>query len=179
MGGASSTQRVTDAARLEARFQVLSGDRVEVRYRLHNRGNATLAVFDRGDRHAVLTGRLIAGATGAPTWEEVAGGDVVLRHMASVAPAGPTGPTVPRTPLALALPAGQTLSGSFIASIPGTPPTRLRWCLGVAPFDAAGFFSPEQVAAGEIWQAQDDAIARQALLCTPWFAMATGRFEGV
>ncbi|MCW5581920.1 MAG: hypothetical protein KIS72_11325, partial [Luteimonas sp.] len=49
---------VDDAdARLEASFASPSPGTVQVRYRLHNAGDVPLAVFDRGNRHAVLAGR--------------------------------------------------------------------------------------------------------------------------
>jgi len=162
-------------ARLDVAMSATAPDAIHLRYRLHNTGDAPLAVFDRGDRQAVLSGRLVAGAVGAPTFQ-ADGSDVVLRHAArDPAPGGFTGPTVPATPLALQLAPGAVLEGEFEFSIPTPqPPRRLRWCLGVAPFDEAGFSSPQDVAAGTLWQAHDAAVARQQMLCTPWWDLATG-----
>ncbi|WP_187471052.1 hypothetical protein [Luteimonas viscosa] len=176
---APASTRVEDGAtRLDATFLPLSADTLRVRYRLRNGGEAPLAVFDRGNRHAVLTGRQASGALGAPTFEEAGGGDVVLRHVAlPEARGGPTGPTVPMTPLALKLDPGAILEGEFTFAIPSaTPPGRLRWCLGVAPFERERFFSREQAEAGETWQAGEEAVQAQRMLCTPWFDMAAGSF---
>ena len=176
-----ASTRVDDAdAQLEASVASPAPDTVQVRYRLRNAGAAPLAVFDRGDRHAVLTGRQPAGAVGVPTFEDVGGGDVVLRHVASPSQRGGfTGPTLPATPLALKLAPGDTLAGEFLFSIPASmPPRRVRWCLGVAAFDGAHFFSPETTADGEVWQANDSALRAQRTLCTPWFDLASGAFTG-
>lgn len=175
-----STRVEDGAARLEASIASPSPGSVQVRYRLHNAGDTPLAVFDRGNRHAVLTKRQAAGAVGAPTFEDTGGGDVVLRHVAlPSSTGGPTGPTVPATPLALKLDPGATLAGEFSFSIPTpTPPKRVRWCLGVAAFDGRHFFSPETAADGEVWQANDDAVRSQRTLCTPWFDLASGEFAG-
>jgi len=173
--------KVEDAdVRLEVSFASPSPGTVQVRYRLHNAGAAPLAVFDRGNRHAVLAKRQAAGAVGAPTFEDTGGGDVVLRHVAlRSSGGGPTGPTVPATPLALKLGPGATLAAEFSFSIPtSTPPKRVRWCLGVAAFDDGHFFSPETAADGEVWQADDDAVQSQRMLCTPWFDLAAGEFAG-
>lgn len=173
--------KVEDAdTRLEVSFASPSPGAVQVRYRLHNGGEAPLAVFDRGNRHAVLTKRQAAGAIGAPTFEEAGGDDVVLRHVAlPSSTGGPTGPTLPATPLALKLAPGATLASGFSFSIPtSTPPKRVRWCLGVAAFDDGHFFSPETAADGEVWQADDDAVRSQRTLCTPWFDLAAGEFAG-
>lgn len=174
----ASTHVDDEGLRLDVGFSAPSDDTVQVRYRLHNEGDAPLAVFDRGNRHAVLAKRQAPGAVGAPTFEETGGGDVVLRHVALPRAGGPTGPTLPPTPLALKLEPGASIEGEFAFSIPSSaPPKRVRWCVGVAPFDDAEFFSPEATEAGEVWQAGDGAVARQRRLCTPWFGMAAGRFE--
>ncbi len=174
----ASTHVEGEGLHLDVDFSAPSGDTVQVRYRLRNDGAAPLAVFDRGNRQAVLAKRQASGAIGVPTFEETGGGDVVLRHVALPRVGGPTGPTLPPTPLALKLEAGASIEGGFAFSIPASaPPKRVRWCVGVAAFDDADFFSPEATDAGEVWQAGDGAIARQRMLCTPWFGMAAGRFE--
>jgi len=162
---------------LEVALSMPTAETVLLRYRLRNSGPAAVAVFDRGDRHAVRSGRQQAGAVGAPTFEERGNGDVVLRHVARPAPAGPTGPTSPPTPLALRLPPGETLEAEFRFTIPAAaPPARLRWCLGVALFEPERFAMPEQGDAGEVWQALDPGSQRE--LCTPWFDRGQGRFVG-
>lgn len=170
--------RVDDAGvSLEADFASPSPGTLTVRYRLHNTGDAPLAVFDRGNRQAVLAKRQAPGAVGAPTFEDTGNGDVVLRHVAlPAAGTGPTGPTLPATPLALKLAPGATLAGGFTFSIPAAPPRRVRWCLGVAAFNDGDFFSPEHTGDGEVWQANDDAVRTQRTLCTPWFEVAANRF---
>ena len=71
-----------------------------------------------------------------------------------------------------------TLEGEFAFAIPATtPPRRVRWCLGVAPFDAEAFLAPETVAAGSLWQAGDGAARAQRTLCTPWFDVAARAFQ--
>ncbi|MGJ4728721.1 hypothetical protein [Luteimonas sp. SDU101] len=171
----TTTRIQAGAIALEATLSMSEGDVVQVRYRLRNGGPDALAVFDRGDRHAVLAGRQVPGAIGAPTVEELDDGAVVLRHVARPLPAGPTGPTSPPTPLALRLAAGATLEGEFRFAVPASvSPARLRWCLGVAPFDPERFAAPEQTAAGEVWQALD--IGGQRELCTLWFDRGQGRF---
>lgn len=174
--GSSLVER--DGLRLEIGIGVPAPGTVRVRYRLHNTGKAPLAVFDRGDRHAVLTGRQQAGAIGAPLVLQVAEGDVELRHVARRERAGFTGPTVPATPLALQLAPGAAVEGGFSAALPSTtaPLRRVRWCLGVAPFEDAAFFAAENVESGRIWQAGDGAVAAQQSLCTPWFDLATLAF---
>lgn len=172
----SSTTRVQDGAlALDVALSMPTAESVVLRYRLRNGGEGAVAVFDRGDRHAVLSGRMQAGAVGAPTFEERGNGDVVLRHVAQPAPAGPTGPSSPATPLALRVAPGETLDGEFRFTIPGAaPPARLRWCLGVAPFEQERFAVPEQSNAGEVWQALDSGNQRE--LCTPWFDRGQGGF---
>lgn len=169
----ASTLVQRDGVRLEASIEPEMPNAVRVRYRLRNTGQASLAVFDRGDRHAVLTGRQEAGAIGAPHVLQAAEGSVELRHLALPPPAGFTGPTVPATPLALQLAPGAVLAGEFSTTLPSSaPPRRVRWCLGVAPFDDTAFFAAEDVEAGRIWQAGAEAVAGQQLLCTPWFDLA-------
>ncbi|MCD9032248.1 hypothetical protein LDO32_10985 [Luteimonas sp. Y-2-2-4F] len=149
---------------------------VEVHYRFDNVGESPLAVFDRGDRHAVLVGRQHGGAVGAPHFQEEAPGDVVLRHAARPLPEPP--PTVPPTPLAARVEPGASLAGEFLFAPPTErEPQRIRWCLGVAPFDTEGFTQPEEVDGVEVWRGSFDLAARQTLLCTPWFDVAAQRFE--
>lgn len=171
---AASTTVEGAGARLEVSFQTAAGGPLQVRYRVHNTTDADLAVFDRGNRHAVLTGRQHGGAVGDPSFRED-GDDLTLSHVA-LPLAQPT-PTVPPVPLAAKLAAGETLEGSFAFTAPTAGvPKRIRWCLGVAPFDQADFSAPEEVDGVEIWQASFALAERQQTLCTPWFDLSRGMF---
>lgn len=147
---------------------------LSVHYRLRNTGDRTLAVFDRGDRHAVLTGKLEAGRVARP-YLKLEGRDVLLSHVALPLP-NPT-PTVPAVPLATTLEAGSVLEGRFDADLSlADDARRVRWCLGVLPF-AEGDFDGRETARGvTIWRAGFDAASKQQLLCTPWYEVALGAF---
>lgn len=165
-----------DQVKLEAAFaHDVDARRIEVRYRLENTGAAPLAVFDRGDRHAVMSRRLRPGAVPAPLFEQD-GDALTLRH-AALALRTPS-PTVPPTPLAAKLAPGAQLEGRFAfdLALAASPPRRARWCLGTAPFDDADFSQPEAVDGLELWRASFAVVPRQRLLCTPWFDLAAGRF---
>ncbi|MDH5824755.1 hypothetical protein QFW77_17435 [Luteimonas sp. RD2P54] len=172
----NSTTVEGDGARLEADFAYDPRQQaLRVRYRLHNTGDAALAVFDRGNRHAVLTGRQQPGAVSDPVFRED-GADVTLSHIALPLPS--PSPTVPPTPLAVRLPAGAELEGEFTFAPPTAEPARrMRWCLGVADFEESEFTAPEDVGGVEVWQASFAHVERQQLLCTPWFDVAAGTFE--
>lgn len=172
----ASTTTEGDGVRVEAAFETAAGGPLRVRYRVENTGDADLAVFDRGDRHAVLTKRQRTGEVGQPGFREDGEGGLVLSHVARPLPQ--PAPTLPPTPLAVRLAPGQALEASFsFAPLVGDQPRRLRWCLGVAPFDEATFRSPEQVDGVEIWQAPFSMADRQQQVCTPWFDVAAGAFE--
>lgn len=177
MTDAPDTAQVeADGLRLTARFAYAPRTgALAVTYRLDNTGDAPVAVFDRGNRHAVLTGRQRDGGVGDPVFEEEAPGRVTLRHAAAGLPR-PT-PTVPPTPLAAKLDPGAGLEGEFAFAPPTRgEPARMRWCLGVAPFDGAAFTQPQEVDGVEVWQADFERAERQRLLCTPWFDVVAGRF---
>lgn len=165
-----------DGARLEVAFDP-DGSALAVRYRIRNTGTAELAVFDRGDRHAVLTRRLVAGEVPPPRFD--AGPDgLLLSHVARGLPR-PT-PTVPPVPLAARLAAGQALDGAFafdlsLASSEG--PRRVRWCLGVAPFDGSQFDAAESAGEVAVWTAPFEMAQAQQRLCTPWFDLDAGTFD--
>lgn len=173
----ATTTVVSDALRLTARFAYV--DRtgaVSVHYRLENGGTDPVAVFDRGDRHAVLVGRQAEGAVGVPMFVEEAPGEIALHHAAR-ALSQPT-PTVPPTPLAARLDGGNALEGEFVIAPPTQQPLRrVRWCLGVAPFDPAAYSAPETRDGVDVWQAAFDQAERQTLLCTAWFDVEAGRFD--
>src|SRR5690606_40295600 len=124
--------------------------------------------------HAARRGRQPSGPVAAATAEDTGDGAVVRRHVARPGPVGPTGPTGRHTPIALKLEAGGVLEDGFRYSIPSSPPQRLRWCLGVAPFEQDRFFAPERAAGVEVWQAADTSAQRE--LCTPWFDCARRAF---
>ena len=176
MPEAPATTIESDGVRVEAAFQAAAGGPLRVRYRVHNTGGADLAVFDRGNRHAVLTKRQQTGEVGEPGFHEDDDGGLVLSHVARPLP--DPSPTLPPTPLAARLAPGQALEGSFSFSpLVGDQPRRLRWCLGVAPFDDKQFRSPEQVEGVEVWQASFALADSQQKLCTPWFDVAAGTFQ--
>lgn len=163
-----------EGARLEVAFDP-DGDSLAVRYRISNTGKAPLAVFDRGDRHAVLTKKLVAGEVGPPRFEE--DGDGLLLSHEARALADPA-PTVPPVPLAARLDAGGALDGAFAfdLSLAGEA-ARVRWCLGVAAFDADRFETSESAGDVPVWTAPFDIVDTQQRLCTPWFDVAVGTFE--
>lgn len=164
-----------NGTRLEVDFDQLADDSVQVRYRLHNTGGVDLAVFDRGDRHAVLTGRQEPGAVGQPLFREEGDGDYTFGHVALPLP-NPS-PTSPPTPLAAKLAAGKMLEGEFRLQVLAEVPRRVRWCLGMAPLTEGMFSQPEQAAGVEIWRGSFSAHEQQQKLCTPWYDMAAGAFK--
>ena len=161
-------------ARLEVAFDP-DGDALAVRYRISNTGPEPLAVFDRGDRHAVLTRKLVAGEVGLPRFVESDDG-LVLSHEARPLP--DPAPTVPPVPLAARLDAGQAMDGAFAfdLSLAGRG-ARVRWCLGVAAFDAERFETSESAGDVPVWTAPFDIVDTQQRLCTPWFDVSSGTFQ--
>lgn len=148
---------------------------VTVAYRIDNGGKVDVAVFDRGNRQAVLTGRLREGSVATPAFHEDAPGDVSLLHLAEPLPF--PSPTVPPIPLAARLAAGASLEGEFaVAPLVGQPPRRVRWCVGMARFDAQAFTEPQTIGGLEIWQGNFELADRQQRLCTPWFDVGTRSF---
>lgn len=172
----AGTEIAGDGVRLHAGFVFDPARRtLRVDYRLRNTGAAPLAVFDRGDRHAVASGRLPLGAIAEPTVQTL-GDDLVLSHVALPLPR--PAPVSPPTPLARRLAPGAESAAQFEFALPGLQtPRRLRWCLGVATFDPQRFSAPQQVGEIEIWRASFVLVERQQRLCTPWFDLATARFE--
>lgn len=165
-----------EGVRVEASLEAGADRPVRVRYRVHNTGGADLAVFDRGNRHAVLTKRQQAGEVGQPTFREEVAGSLVLSHVA--VPLPEPHPTLPPVPLAARLGPGQALEGEFSFSpLVDGPLERVRWCLGVAPFDRERFSEPEEAGGVEVWRAGFELAGDQQVLCTPWFDVANGAFE--
>ncbi len=159
---------------------------MSVRYRLRNPDAAPpLAVFDRGDRHQVATGRLALGAIAPPGQVESAeagkagapasGADIELLHAALPLP--DPAPTSPPVPLAVRVAPGAVLEGAFtVPLLSQQAPRRVRWCLGATPFAPEAFDAPAKTAEGEVWSAPLSVAHAQRMLCTDWFDTGQGRF---
>lgn len=162
--------------RLLAAFDVRPGRLVaDVRYVLRNDGQAALIVFDRGTVHDAGIGRQTLGGVGVPI-QESAGEDLTLVHAAMPLPQ--PAPTSPPTPLGIELAPGASLAARFQVMLSGTAlPKRLRWCVGVMPFDEKLLSSPVQTKEGRVWTASFASEQRQQRLCTPWYDVAGARFE--
>jgi len=159
---------------LEAVF-VREGEGIRVDYRIRNTGTRALLVFDRGDRHAVLTRRQTSGDVGVPMLQEQVGARATLSHLARALPA--PAPTVPPTPLARRVAVGDSVDATFGFSnwLAGTP-VQVRWCIGIAAADDARLFLPDASGAVEVWQADFGYADDQQTLCTPWFDMVSATF---
>lgn len=171
-----STARVAGAgAVLEARFEYAEGGPLNVSYTLRNEGRAPLMVFDRGNRHAVMTKKLVQGDVAAPTFTQE-DADLTLNHRAL--PLAKPHPIIPPTPLASRVEPGATLQGEFEFSlVTDVPVDRVRWCLGVVPFaDDFKALKPEP-GKSEVWLGSLSHAESQQTLCTPWFDLATSLFE--
>ena len=166
----------SDSVSLEVRFEyAASAGKLIVRYRALNTSDTPIAVFDRGNRQAVLSKRQAFGVVAAPTFEDE-GDATTLRHVALPLPQ--PAPTVPPTPLATKVAAGAGVDGEFEFVFVSTVPKRVRWCLGIAPFADGDFSAPEQAGGVEVWRASFAVVERQRVLCTPWFDLARGEFVG-
>lgn len=162
-----------DGLRLNAQFGFDAGKRLlRLRYLLHNGSRQAVALFDRGNSLAVAQGRLKAGSAAAPVSEAGKEG-LVLYHR--IVPLRKPAPTVPPIPLAARLAPGAELGGDVLVEVGEA--TRLRYCLGVAPFEPALFSSREAIDGVELWRASFDAVGKQKTLCTPWFDTARLDFE--
>lgn len=161
---------------LHATFDYAPQSRIiAVHYRLRNAGDAALAVFDRGDQHAIGIGRQQAGDVGIPRQVEQ-GDDIELIHAA--VPLPEIEPTSPPTPVAIELAPGAELSGAFQFALKGImAPKRLRWCVGVMHVGDAYMDSPHETKQGRLWRASFAVVDKQKMLCTPWYDVATSRFE--
>ncbi len=160
---------------LEARFDYAEGGPLKVAYTLRNEGKAPLMAFDRGNRHAVMTKKLVQGEVAQPTFSQEEG-DLTLSHRAL--PLTKPHPIIPPTPLASRVEPGATLEGAFEFSIlTDVPVERVRWCLGVVPFaDDFKALEPEPNKP-EVWLGSLSHAESQQLLCTAWFDLPTGEFE--
>lgn len=171
-----STAHVAGAgAELEARFEYVEGAPLKVAYRLRNEGKAPLMVFDRGNRHAVLTKKLIQGDVAAPTFVQE-DADLTLSHRAL--PLAKPHPLIPPTPLASRVEPDATLQGEFEFSLlTDVPAERVRWCLGVVRFAEDFKALKPEPDKPEVWLGSLSHAESQQLLCTPWFDLAASAFE--
>lgn len=171
-----STTVATELATLHAGFDYLPAERLlRVRYRLDNTGGSALAVFDRGDRHAVMTRQLVAGEVPSPFFSIDDAGGVTLSHEALPLPV--PAPTSPPTPLAARLMPGASLEAGFSFTLPTSiEADRLRWCVGITPFTEDDFSAGETTAVGDLWRASFAVVDDQQRLCTPWFDLAGDGF---
>lgn len=176
-----STTASDSQARLEATLVLPESGtalpyRVRVQYRLVNLGDATLAVFDRGDGEQ-------PGVPRAELRHDSSGTSIVLGAESIPDPA-PVSPVVPRTRL---LEPETAAEGEIEVDVPATwpaydraggpvrePVQRLRFCLAYARFSDDAF-----VERGRYWvptvQVIDEALET---LCTPWFDLAQSAYEG-
>lgn len=160
---------------LEAVF-AREGEGVRVDYRIRNTGTVPLVIFDRGDRHAVLTRRQPSGAVGVSALREHAGTRATLSHVARALPT--PAPTVPPTPLARRVEAGASVDSTFrFSNWLASTPAQVKWCVGVGIADDTRLFSSDDSGDVQVWQADFGYADDQQVLCTPWFDMANGTFE--
>ncbi|KWS02185.1 hypothetical protein AZ78_5318 [Lysobacter capsici AZ78] len=164
-------------ADLQAQFDYDTASRIlGVSYSVRNPSTSVaLVVFDRGNASAVAAGRQKFGAVGAP-FEQAQGEDVELTH--AVFPLRKPTPTVPPSPIAIRVEPGKGVTGRFEVALKGSvAPKRLRWCVGVAPFDTGYLHEPHDSVQGQLWTASFTVVDHQRMLCTPWYDVATGKFE--
>lgn len=149
---------------------------VRVDYRIRNTGTVPLVVFDRGDRHAVLTKRMASGAVGVPALREYAGTRATLSHVARALPT--PAPTVPPTPLARRVEPGASVDATFrFSNWLASTPAQVQWCVGIGIADDARLFASDDSGDVQVWQADFGYADDQQVLCTPWFDMTSGTFE--
>ena len=159
---------------LEAVF-AREGEGVRVDYRIRNTGRVPLVVFDRGDRHAVLTRRQSSGAVGVPSLREYAGTRATLSHVARALPT--PAPTVPPIPLVRSIEPGARVDATFsFANWLAATPAQVQWCVGIGVADDARLFASDDSGDVEVWQADFGYADDQQVLCTPWFDMTRGTF---
>ena len=172
----STTVQGAFDTQLDATFDYAADSRIiEVHYRLRNNGATALAVFDRGDQHAIGTGSQTIGDVGIP--KQIANGeDFELIHAALPLPEPE--PTSPPTPVAIEIAPGAELSAHFRFALKGViAPKRLRWCVGAMHVGDAYMDSPQDIKESRMWRASFAVVEKQKMLCTPWYDVATGRFE--
>lgn len=170
----SSTTTVTSPlARLEVTARYDRGQqKLDIRWNLSNTGDQPLAVFDRGDTMAARRKPLAADGV-AEVARKPEGDTLVLSHRAMALPQ--PAPTVPPVPLAGRVAADGTRQAHFQVDLLTVPAGGVRYCLGVAPFDADDYTPAEKIGEGT-WRASFKVVDRQTLLCTPVFDLDSGHF---
>ncbi|WP_222565589.1 hypothetical protein [Novilysobacter antarcticus] len=173
---AVTTEATGTLAAVKATFDYSPSKRLlKVAYRIDNASDEAVAVFDRGDRHAVLSRQHAAGAVPAPFFAVDEEGGVTLSHEALPLPT--PAPTSPPTPLAAKLAPGASVEGSFEFALPvSLEGDRLRWCVGVAPFTDDDFSAGEKVDGVDLWRASFAVVESQQRVCTAWFDLDRGVF---
>lgn len=141
-------------------------------WKLDNTGKQALAVFDRGTTLQWNRRPLDAGQV-ADVMREEDGGTMVLSHRAEAL--SDPAPTVPPIPLAGRVGAGASRKADFDVDLLKMP-SKVRYCLGVTPFDEDGF-TPAEKAGDGTWRASFKVVGKQTLLCTPPYDVDSGRFE--
>ncbi len=177
MSASTSTDSRTTAhdAELVAHLDYDASARVVViRYNISNtHSKSALAVFDRADSFAVSQGQQALGDVAVPH-QTADGSDITLWH--AVQPTSFETESVP-SPAAMRLAPGASLTGEFTFGLLGAvSPKRLRWCVGVMPFDEKLFGSPATIEAGEVWVASSAVIEFQQTLCTRWYDVDSRAF---
>src|SRR5690606_35970551 len=101
---------------------------------------------------------------------------LTLSHAAQALP--DPAPTSPQTPLATKLGPGERLDASFDVDLSLSPASvaRVRWCLGVLPFEEAEFRPATSGGDVALWSAPFSVAEREQALRALWFGMAAGTF---
>ncbi len=163
-------------AELAAEFDYAAASRIiEVRYTLRNGGDTALAVFDRGDGNAIAAEHHALGDVGIPNME-IDGDDVSIVH--AVRPLPDIDIASPPTPVAIEVPPGGSIDGRFRFALKGVVvPKRLRWCVAVMRIGDAQMHSPKETKIGRLWSASFAVVEQQQRICTPWYDVASARFD--
>lgn len=167
-------------ASLDGRFIYDSGTRVlRVEYTVTAIGRYPVLVFDRIDTLTLAGGGQAADNVAVPSVSTAGAGDLVLSHGGRTH--APPNPTAPTRPLVTQVLPGSRYANAFSYRVPeqqnaNVPVQRVRYCqasIGVPdPLPAADRQT------GDIWKVPGEMAARQAELCSPWFVLAEGVFEG-
>ncbi len=144
---------------------------LRVDYFLRNGSDEPLAVFDRGSTHELSNKQLEAGANAPPSRKEK--GDGLERSDRARALPRPS-PTVPRISLAARVDRGEVIDGRVDAEV--AQYAKVRYCLGVAPFDTGTFTVFATSSSLPLWRTPFKVAAIQQILCAPWKVLATTSF---
>jgi hypothetical protein len=145
---------------------------ISVKYRVQNESRReSLAVFEREVYIPHPSYVYSPGKIGAPI-VKANGTDVDIIHAAFAGDIPASG-----TPLAIEVMSGAHIDGHFFLPLGEAKPKRLRWCVGVMPFDKRYFDRPHGSGNGRIWFAKAEVKPLQQMLCTPWYDVTQARFE--